>query len=180
MRLPAQPSSSPAPETPRRPGGTSVAEPMARAALRITPIAACFAILGFAAIAANRHWTGNTEWMQLAWTGVFAIASLGLAGLLAHSAFKAFGRINTVANLVFILAMTLSSAGIVLVKGPAHNYAVAQLSTRWPAAAELLATTDPTGPSANSKPTKAAAKGEPMIHVYRKGGQSAGVQPKGD
>ena len=178
MRLPTQPSS--AQPAPRRPEGTSVAAPAAPMPLRITPAATVFAIAGFGAIAANRHWNGSTDWLSLAWTGAAAIGVLGLSGVLAQAAFKAFGRSNVLANLTFIVAMTLATTCVVLVKGPAHNLAVTRLSSIWPAGAQFLAKTDPSGPSAKAEHSKSAAKGDPVIRVYHKGEQNAAVQPKGD
>jgi hypothetical protein len=148
--------------------------------LRISAISALVAIAGVGGIAANRHSNGNTEWMNLAWTGVFALGALGLAGIVAQGVFKSLGRVNALANLAFIVTMTLASGACVLYKGPARNFAMAKLSTYWPAGADLLAKTDPSGPAParTTDSTKPAAggktvKGEPQIKVYHKGEQSA-------
>jgi hypothetical protein len=145
--------------------------------LRITGLSTLFAVAGFGAIAANRHYNGNTDWISLAWTGAAALGGLGFAGLLAQCAFKTFGRANKFANFTFILATILATSSIVLIKGPAHNFAVSQLSTHYPAAAKILSKTDPNGRAVGHSNSKTAIKGNPVVRVYHKNDPSASAQP---
>ncbi len=151
--------------------------------MTITPIAGLVAFVGVAAIGANRHWNGNTEWINLGWTAVAAVGALGCCGILAKGIFG-MTKSNGFANFCFAFFMVLASAGVVLFKGPAHDFAIAKLTTIWPQGAEFLAKTDPNAKAAPKADaamnSKTAVKGEPAIRVYRKGDQSVQAQPKGD
>ncbi len=183
MRIPTQPGSSngaPAPAPVGRPNHGSPAAPVKPPGMTMSTFATLSAILGVGGIGFARHFGGNLDIISVGWTTALAIGAIGFAGIVAQGLYRALGQRNAVANAAFISAMTLFSICVMLIKGPVHEFTVAKLSTVWPAASKLLARTDPDSRAARTAHSASPIKEDAVIHVYRKGGQSVSVQPKGD